>query len=134
MWCRGVVPWRRFVVVITTAELHLTNPARGVLEIRDGEDPWLEIRIKASAVPLKQFTIIVISLWLWSIFKLLSKKGSLRCYIRKVKICLSKKSWFQRLSVTEHFWKIWTVVSASVWQKENKVDWVLPNWKSFLLK
>ena len=40
--------WRRGVVVITTAQLHLTkpelrfcagsNPARGVSEIRDGED------------------------------------------------------------------------------------------------
>ena len=43
MWCRGVV-------VITTAQLHSTraelrlwagsNPARGVSEIRDGEDLW----------------------------------------------------------------------------------------------
>ena len=41
-------PWRRGIVVITTAQLHSTkpelrlcagsNPARGVLEIRDGED------------------------------------------------------------------------------------------------
>ena len=40
--------WRRGVVVITTAQLHLTkpelrfcsgsNPARGVSKIRDGED------------------------------------------------------------------------------------------------
>ena len=51
--------WRCDVVVTTTAQLHSTkpefrfcadsNPARGVLEIRDGEDLWqwsrLEIRI-----------------------------------------------------------------------------------------
>ena len=44
----GKVHWRRGVVVITTAQLHSTkselrfcagsNLARGVLEIRDGED------------------------------------------------------------------------------------------------
>ena len=53
--------WRRGVVVITTAQLHSTkpelkfcagsNPARGVPEIRDGEDLWqwsrLEIRLNA---------------------------------------------------------------------------------------
>ena len=43
-----VQKWRHGVVVITTAQLHSTkaelrfctgsNPARGVLEIRDGED------------------------------------------------------------------------------------------------
>ena len=48
-WRRGVVVlWRLGVVVITTEQLHSTkpelrfcagsNPARGVLEIRDGED------------------------------------------------------------------------------------------------
>ena len=41
-------PWRRGIVVITTAQLHSikpelrlcasSNPARGGLEIRDGED------------------------------------------------------------------------------------------------
>ena len=46
-WC-CVVWWRPGVVVITTAQLHSTkpelrfcagsNPARGVSEIRDGED------------------------------------------------------------------------------------------------
>ena len=45
-WCSGL--WRCGVVVITTAQLHSTkpelrfcagsNPARGVSEIRDGED------------------------------------------------------------------------------------------------
>ena len=52
---------RRGVLVITTAQLHSTkpelrfcagwNPARGVLEIRDGEDLWqlspLELRLIA---------------------------------------------------------------------------------------
>ena len=73
-----VVPWwRRGVVVITTAQLHSTkpelrfcadsNPARGVSEIRDGEDLWqwsrLEIRLNAfrlSTIPQKQFIIIII--------------------------------------------------------------------------
>ena len=71
------------VVVITTAQLHSTkpelrfcagsNPARGVSEIRDGEDLWqwsrLEIRLNAfrrSTIPQKQFIIIIINL---SIFK-----------------------------------------------------------------
>ena len=66
--------WRHGVVVITTAQLHLTkpelrfwagsNPARGASEIRDGENLWqwfrLEIRLNAfcrSTIPQKQFTI-----------------------------------------------------------------------------
>ena len=70
--------WRRGVVVITTAQLHSTkpelrfcagsNPARGVSEIRDGEDLWqwsrLEIRLNAfrrSTMPQKQFIIIIIA-------------------------------------------------------------------------
>ena len=73
--------WRRGVVVITTAQLHSTkpelrlcagsNPARGVLEIRDGEDLWqwfrLEIRLNAfrrSTIPQKQF---IKSEWYWKI-------------------------------------------------------------------
>ena len=61
------------VVVIITAQLHSTkpelrfcagsNPARGVSEIRDGEDLWqwsrLEIRVNAfrrSTIPQKQFS------------------------------------------------------------------------------
>ena len=64
--------WRCGVVAITTAHLHLTkpelrfcagsNPARGLLEIRDGEDIWqcslLEKRIstfRRSTIPQKQF-------------------------------------------------------------------------------
>ena len=69
------ISWRCGVVVITTAQLHSTkpelrfcagsNPARGVSEIRDGEDPWqwsrLEIKLNAfrrSTIPQKQFIII----------------------------------------------------------------------------
>ena len=69
--------WRRGEVVITTAQLHSTkpelrfcagsNPARGVSEIRDGEDLWqwsrLEIRLntfRRSTIPQKQFIIIII--------------------------------------------------------------------------
>ena len=69
--------WRRGAVVITTAQLHSTepelkfcagsNPARGVSEIRDGEDLWqwsrLGIRLNAfrrSTIPQKQFTIVII--------------------------------------------------------------------------
>ena len=65
------------VVVITTAQLHSTkpelrfcavsNPARGVSEIRDGEDLWqwsrLEIRVntfRRSTIPQRQFTISII--------------------------------------------------------------------------
>ena len=63
------------VVVITTAQLNLTkpelrfcagsNPARGLSEIRDGEDQWsrLEIRLNAfcrSTIPQKQFFIIIV--------------------------------------------------------------------------
>ena len=65
------------VVVITTAQLHSTkpelrfcavsNPARGVSEIRNGENLWqwsrLEIRVdtfRRSTIPQRQFTIIII--------------------------------------------------------------------------
>ena len=75
------------VVVITTAQLHSTkpelrfcagsNPARGVSEIRDGEDlwqwSWLEIRLNAfhlSTIPQKQFIIIIIIFILRSSFKI----------------------------------------------------------------
>ena len=66
-------------MVITTTQLRLSkpelrfclrrgsNPARGVSEIRDGEDLWqwsqLEIRLNAfrrSTIPQKQFIIIII--------------------------------------------------------------------------
>ena len=75
-WCSGY-QWRCGVVVITAAQLHSTkpelrfctgsNPARGVSEIRNGEDCWqwsqLEIMLKAfrqSTIPQKQFIIIII--------------------------------------------------------------------------
>ena len=75
---RGVVLWRRGVVVITTGLLHATkpelrffaasNPARGVSEIRNGEDflQWSqqEIRLNAfrwSTTPQKQFITIIIT-------------------------------------------------------------------------
>ena len=68
--------WGCGVVVITTAQDHSTKPelrfcagsypARGVSEIRDGEDLWqwsrLEIRLNAfrrSTIPQKQFIIII---------------------------------------------------------------------------
>ena len=82
-----------------------------------------------------------INMWFWSIFKLLSdslikleraaydvKSGKTRSVSKK------NKSWFHRILVTEHLWKPWSVVSASAWQKEDKGDWVLPNWKSFLFR
>ena len=68
--------WRLDVVVITTAQLHSTepelrlcagsNPARGLSEIRGGEDLWQwsrqEIRLNSfrPTIPLKQFIIIII--------------------------------------------------------------------------
>ena len=68
--------WRRGVVLITTAQLHSTkpelrfcagsNPARGVSEIRDGENLWqwsrLEIKLDAfrrSTKPQNQFISII---------------------------------------------------------------------------
>ena len=68
--------WQSGVVVITTAQPHSTmfehrfwagwNPARGVSDIRNGEDLWqwsrLEIRLNAfrrSTIPQKQFIIII---------------------------------------------------------------------------
>ena len=68
---------RVIAVVIATAQLHSTNtelrfcagsnPARGMSEIRDGEDLWqwprLEIVLNAfrrSTIPQKQFIIIII--------------------------------------------------------------------------
>ena len=73
---------RRGVVVITTVQLHSTkpelrfcagsNPARGVSEIRDGEDLWqwsrLEIRLntfRRSTIPHHQFINSFLA-WLFS--------------------------------------------------------------------
>ena len=72
------------ILVVSTAQLHSTkpelkfcagsNPARGVSEIRDGEDLWrrsrLEIKLNAfrrSTIPQKQFIIIFIIIILWSL-------------------------------------------------------------------
>ena len=74
-----MVPWCCGVVIITTAQLHSTkpelrfcacsSPARGMSEIRDGDDLWqwfrLEIRLNAfcrSTIPQKQFIIIIIAI------------------------------------------------------------------------
>ena len=80
-------------------------------------------------------------MWFWSIFKLLSdsftKSKRAACGVKSGKsrsVSKNNKSWFPRIAVTEHLWKTWSVASASVWQKEHKGDWVLPNWKSFLFK
>ena len=73
---RSSIVNRYGVVVVTTAQLHSTkpglrfctgsNPARGVSEIRDGENLWqwsqLEIRLntfRRSTIPQKQFIIII---------------------------------------------------------------------------
>ena len=70
-------PWCRGVAARTTAEFHSTkselnscagtNPARGVSEIRDGEDLWqwsrLEIKLNAfrrSTIPQKQFITLTL--------------------------------------------------------------------------
>ena len=85
------------VVVITTAQLHSTksklrlcagsNPPRGGLEIRDGEDlrQWsrLEIRLNAfrrSTIPQKQFIIIIILTGDFNIDLLNSFKESAKRY------------------------------------------------------
>ena len=66
--------WHRGVVVITTAKLHSSkpelrfcagsNPARGVSEIRDGEDLWqwsrLEIRLRLLSVNHTTKKLIII--------------------------------------------------------------------------
>ena len=83
----------------------------------------------------------VINMGFWSIFKLLSdsliKPKRAACGVKSGKsksVSNNNKSWFHRILATEHLWKTWSVVSALVWQKEHKGDWVLPNWKSFLSK
>ena len=80
-------------------------------------------------------------MWFWSIFNLLSdllikpKKVDWGVKLGKSRsVSKNNKSWFQRIVVTEHLWKTWSVVLASVWQKEHKGDCVLPNWKGFLFK
>ena len=91
----------RGVVVITTSQLHSTkpelrfckdsNPARGVSEIRDGEDLWrwsrLEIRLNAFrwlTIPQKQFIIITYYH---------------RLVALQVNICVSERRFFNLVSV-----------------------------------
>ena len=65
-------------------------------------------------------------MWFWSIFKLLSdsliKAKREACGVKSGKwssVSKNTKSWFQRILVTEHLWKTWSFVSASIWQKEH---------------
>ena len=96
-------PWHRGVLVMTTAQLHSTkpelrfwagsNPARGVLEIRDGEDLWqwsrLERRLNAfrrSTISQKQLIIIITPSSLperhhfWMVFKVTESSWSNSVY------------------------------------------------------
>ena len=66
-------------------------------------------------------------MWFWNIFKLLSdsliKSKRAACGVKSGKsrsVSKSNKSLIQRLLVTEHLWKTWSVVLASVWKKKNK--------------
>ena len=88
-----VILWHHGIVVITTAEIHLTKPelrfcadsnrARGVSEVRHGEDLWqwsrVEIKINAFCrwtIPQKQFIIIImiiISKLAWGIWRILTR-------------------------------------------------------------
>ena len=59
-------------------------------------------------------------MWFWIIFKLLSdsliKPKRAVCGVKSGKsrsVSKNNKSWFQRILVTEHLWKIWSAVSAS---------------------
>ena len=107
-WCSGVV-------VITTAQLHATkpelrfcagsNPARGVSEIRDGEDLWrwprLEIRLNAfrrSTIPQKQFIITIIIIR-WFLRWFLQKKPWFFWYQVKTESC--KPEWKPKKSLLE---------------------------------
>ena len=66
-------------------------------------------------------------MWFWNIFKLLSdsliKPKRAACGVKSGKsrsVSKSNKSLIQRLLVTEHLWKTWSVVLASVWKKKKK--------------
>ena len=66
-------------------------------------------------------------MWFWNIFKLLSdsliKPKRAACGVKSGKsrsVSKNNESWFQRILVTEHLWKTWSVVSASVWEKKQK--------------
>ena len=80
-------------------------------------------------------------MWYWSIFKSLSdsliKPKKIACSVKSGKsrpVLKNTKSWFQRILVTEHLWKTWSVVSASVWEEGHKGDWFLSNWKKLLVQ
>ena len=74
------------VVVINTAQLHSTkpelrfcagsNPARGMSEIRDGEDlrQWFLHAFRRSTIPQKQFIIIIFSYPCWSRWFIFTKQ------------------------------------------------------------
>ena len=93
----------RGVVVITAAQLHSTkselrfcagsNPARGVSEIRNGEDLWqwsrLEIRLNAfprSTIPQKQFISIIIKPFLSNIISFFISNLDMTAYARVKKM------------------------------------------------
>ena len=66
-------------------------------------------------------------MWFWNIFKLLSdslvKPKRAACGAKSGKsrsVSKNNKSWFQRILVTENWWKTWSVVSASPWKKKKK--------------
>ena len=66
-------------------------------------------------------------MWFWNIFKLLSdsliKPKRAACGVKSGKsrsVSKSNKSLIQRLLVTEHLWKTWSVVLASVWKRKKK--------------
>ena len=73
------------------------------------------------------YSLKISNMWFWSIFKLLSdsliKPKRAVCGVKSGKsrsVSKNNKSWFQRILATEHLWKTWSVVSASIWQKEQK--------------
>ena len=126
--------WRHGVVVITTAQLHSTNPelkfcadsnpARGVSEIRDGEDLWqgscLEIRLNAflrSTIPQKQFIIIIITIIIimWKVFERLIYSSLFEYFIEN-DLSSPNQSGFkpgdscpnQLISITIFWWWIWS--------------------------
>ena len=66
-------------------------------------------------------------MWFWSIVKLLSdsliKPKRAACGVKSGKsrsVSKNNESWFQSVLVNEHLWRIWSVVSASLQQKEQK--------------
>ena len=114
----------RGVVVITTAQLHSTkpelrfcagsNPARGVSEIRDGEDLWqwsrLEIRLNAfrrSAIPQKQCIIFIIDVYL----------SFSNCEKYCLQNCFSMIWWMNsdKKNMGLNFWCFWSNAARFPW-------------------